>query len=779
MKYRIGLSRSGLSIFLLLFLGCATMTGSDWDRRYGIATAREYKPRAVDDLTYYGSIKPLLDRRCTVCHGCYDAPCQLKLDSYHGLLRGANPEKVYDGSRLLGASLTRLFDDAATNSAWREKGFHPVINERANHSRANIGAGLIAQSLLLKKSNPLPVAAILPDSFDFNLDKKQYCPRVEEYSVFASSLPLWGMPYALPGLNQTEHELMMQWLASGAEVGVPPEQPSEITNAIHDWESYLNGDSLKNQLISRYIYEHLFLANLYFDEAPSTYFRLVRSYTPPGIPLKRISTRRPFDDPKVERVYYRLWHDPSSVVAKNHMPYALNSARMLKWNQLFFGADYEVKQLPSYAPETASNPFITFVDLPVEARYRFMLDEAQFTIMNFIKGPVCRGQVALNVIQNHFWVFFFDPKTQSGHRNAQFLRENSHHLNLPAEVGNAILPFSSWMKYAELQKEYLIAKGKFVNELVREESSLELDVIWDGDAGKNPNAALTIFRHNDSASIHQGLLGESPKTAWVIGYPLLERIHYLLVAGFDVYGNVSHQLLSRIYMDFLRMEGEMNFVEFLPKETQRKELAYWYRDADKPLKNYISLYEQELKGHNRIRYVTQDPKAELLKKLTQHVGAASESHHQLNRRRDSINVLAQLDGLRGPFIQPLPQTTIIRVPEVGVFTLLHNNAYSNLSSLFNEEKRRRPEEDSLILVAGVVGAYPNAFMLVSETDVADFVEKILRMRNELDYQHLRDTYGIRRTDARFWQFSDDLHQYYFATQANEAGLLDYNRLENR
>ena len=40
----------------------------------------------------------------------------------------------------------------------------------------------------------------------------------------------------------------------------------------------------------------------------------------------------------------------------------------------------------------------------------------------------------------------------------------------------------------------------------------------------------------------KGLVGQQPKTAWVIDYSLLERIHYLLVAGFDVFGNVAHQL---------------------------------------------------------------------------------------------------------------------------------------------------------------------------------------------------------------------------------------------
>jgi len=30
-------------------------------------------------VSYQKQIRPILERRCVVCHGCYDAPCQLKL----------------------------------------------------------------------------------------------------------------------------------------------------------------------------------------------------------------------------------------------------------------------------------------------------------------------------------------------------------------------------------------------------------------------------------------------------------------------------------------------------------------------------------------------------------------------------------------------------------------------------------------------------------------------------------------------------------------------------
>ena len=55
------------------------------------------------------------------------------------------------------------------------------------------------------------------------------------------------------------------------------------------------------------------------------------------------------------------------------------------------------------------------------ARYRFMLDEAQFTMMGFIKGPVCRGQLALDVITDHFWVLFARPDGESAELDAEFL----------------------------------------------------------------------------------------------------------------------------------------------------------------------------------------------------------------------------------------------------------------------------------------------------------------------------------------------------------------------
>ena len=360
------------------------------------------------------------------------------------------------------------------------------------------------------------------------------------------------------------------------------------------------------QLAARYIYEHLFLSHLYFPDLDNRrFFKLVRSATPPGEPIDLIATRRPYDDPGVARVYYRIVEELGTIVAKTHMPYALTAERMDTWQELFLDADYTVQTLPSYETQNASNPFKAFDVMPVESRYRFMLDEAQNTIMSFIKGPVCRGQVALNVINDHFWVFFTDPNEVKLGFVEEFLASQTDNLELPASTENIYRPIAHWRRYSKKQTALLAGMDEYLSEHYAGANAVSLDVVWDGD-GVNDNAALTVFRHFDSATVEKGLVGKPPKTAWLIGYALLERIHYLLTAGYDVYGNVGHQLVTRVYMDFLRMEGETGFLMLLPPEARERERQYWYRGADDEVMQYMVLprFESELDWRSTIKRMT-------------------------------------------------------------------------------------------------------------------------------------------------------------------------------
>ena len=120
----------------------------------------------------------------------------------------------------------------------------------------------------------------------------------------------------------------------------------------------------------------------------------------------------------------------------------------------------------------------------------------------------------------------------------------------------------------------------------------------------------------------KGFVGDVPKTAWLIEYPILERIHYLLVAGFDVYGNVGHQLNSRLYMDFLRMEGEFNFLTLLPEEARARYRDNWYRGASERVKGYVYGDRMNFEVNSGIPFETDDPKAELFEMLRRRMGPA-------------------------------------------------------------------------------------------------------------------------------------------------------------
>ncbi len=770
-------------------VGCATLSRDSFDTRFGVADPQRHDQPlapAPGSVGWRADVQPILQRRCVVCHGCYDAPCQLKLTAWQGVTRGASIENVYDTERLREAAPSRLFVDAQLPSQWRARGFFPVLNERSPTPEAQLAGSLLYQTLVLKQQHPLPAGPVLGEGFDFSLDRAQACPRVEQFDAYAQKSPLAGMPYGLPGLDAREMDVVARWLQAGA----PYEGDVPLTalqrQQVQAWEAFLNGPSLKERLMSRYLFEHLFLGHLHF-EADATHrdFRLVRSSTPPGQPLQIIASRRPYDDPGVERFWYRLEPEPEVILAKTHMPYGLSPARMDKYRRWFLGDEVRVGALPSYAVEVASNPFVAFRELPLDARYRFLLDEAQFFIMNFIKGPVCRGQMAVDVIEDQFWVVFVDPKANSEAMRGDVLLRQAEQLTLPAAQGSDAGLLGPWLKMARQERRFLQTKSQALQKSFGNGSAkLDLSLIWDGD-GRNRNAALTIFRHFDSASVVQGFVGAPPKTAWVIDYPLFERIYYLLVAGYDVYGNVGHQLNSRLYMDFMRMEGEFNFLVFLPQAVRERTAMFWYRGATGEAREYVYGKNATLDAESAVAYRGGDPQRELYELLRQRLTPVLDGRFDLAGVSDLQlrAALRSLAAVEGASLSWLPEMSVLRIDGVSggprYFTLLRNTAHANVAHLAREKSELLPAENTLTVVPGFIGAYPNAMYRSSVGDLPALRAALAGLASEADYRKLVDRFAVRRTNPQFWAASDALHEAYVKWAPLEAGLFDYNRLQNR
>ena len=724
--------------------------------------------QAPGAVNYERDVRPVLDRRCVVCHGCYDAPCQLKLSSSQGISRGASKDAVYDASRLTPMEPTRLFVDATSTEAWRRKGFSSVTEG------GDKAASVLMGMLHLGRDHPHIAGEPLPKSVELDINRDLSCPTTPaEFADYAHDTPFGGMPYGTAPLTNEEFRVLSSWADNGAPVmDVAPELTLETRKAIVTWEELLNGTSNKAKLSARYLYEHLFLAHLYFsDSTENRFFRLVRSRTPTGEPIVEIGTRHPFDDPGPEPSFYRLRPITSTIVSKTHIVYPLSAAKLERIRSLFFDATWAVSQLPGYAAGTTENPFITFADIPSRSRYQFLLDDVRYTIMTFIRGPVCRGQVALNVIDDNFFVAFLDPDYDLAVSDPDFLPQAKSLINIPEESTSPLTLLQQWSKYYNSHRAYLSFRENAYFEHDPEGREVTLDAIWPGNAF-SPVSFLTVFRHFDSASVVNGFVGELPKKIWVLDYQILERIYYNLVANYDVFGNVTHQLLTRLSMDYARMEAEGLALSFMPMQRRQDVRAGWYAGAGAQLALYLGHSLPERQRPSSINYERKDVARELMTLLL-------ERHPRFAIRLDDGHPLTRLSQDKGGFLKWMPDVSFLKVEgDDRFYSLLRNKAHDNVAFIFGEDLRRNPDEDTLTVVEGIVGNYPNFFFRVSHNDLGRFVDDLRAVNDEKSFQRFVEVYGVRRSSREFWAMSDWFNERFVEQQPVEAGLLDLSRFRN-
>lgn len=742
-------------------------------------------------FSYTNDVKPILDARCAGCHSGYDAPCQLKLTSFEGLSRGATKKRVYEKFRFDAIEPTRLFIDETTSTGWREQGFFSVLNEKAHFPEINLNHSLLAKLLALKPNNPLSPVGKLPDTIALDAHSAWECPTLDEIADYQKAHPLSGMPYAMPALAKTEQSLLLNWLQDGAKAGSQPALSALAAAEIKKWEQFFNDTSLKSRLTARYLYEHLYSGDLHFKDHPAgEFYKLVRSTTPPGQGIDELKTILPFDAPGVNAFYYRLRPVAETIVDKNHAVYELSDGRMERFKELFLKPEFTVTQTPGY--DAVANPFKTFSELPAVSRYQFLLDDAGYFIASAVKSPVFINNDM--PIQDQFWIAFIKPQPEFDRQSTQFLAANSAMLQLPvSEAGG--MDFLQWRKLnARQQQQYLDKKHAFSADVLLKQQAINLDWLWHGD-GNNDSALLSVFRHDDNASVVQGLLGKTPLTAWVLDYPLFERIHYLLVAGFNIYGDTGHQMATRWAMDALRREAENNFLQFMPK-TARKELYdSWYQGIAVKMISVFDAIDSGIDKESAISYQTGDYKAEFFEKILQDMAAAKPDG--LNRCHQTScltvgsspeqqyidDVMRKLADRGGDEIKALPEVSFLRVKTTdpakdSVYTLMRNKKRLSLSMLIPESLRREPQQDSLTITSGCLGSYPNVFFDVYEQQLENFVEQLKFARADAEIDSFYSRYGIRRNDPQIWAYYDWVNQKYRAEQPENAGLFDMSHYGN-
>ncbi|WP_339530778.1 MULTISPECIES: fatty acid cis/trans isomerase [unclassified Pseudomonas] len=736
-------------------------------------------------ISYTRDIQPIFTEKCVACHACYDSACQLNLGSAEGAVRGASKMPVYDGERSQAAPTTRLFIDASGKAAWQQKGFYSVLDAQGSQ------AALMARMLELGHNAALAPNAKLPEDIVLGLNRANMCAIPGEFNAYAGAHPKEGMPLAVTGLTEQQYQALQRWLASGAPIDEQSLAPSASEALqVQQWENLFNKPGARESLVARWLFEHLYLAHIDFENGePGHFFQWVRSRTPSGQPIDLITTRRPNDDPGTH-VYYRLWPVQGVIVHKTHITYPFSAAKMARIKALFYAGDWQVSALPGYGPARRANPFETFEAIPAKARYQFMLDNAEYFVRTFIRGPVCRGQIATDVIRDNFWTLFQDPDHDLYITDARYRGQATPLLAMPGQNDDVGSVLSLWRAYRDKRNEY---------EALRRDSYADLPPpSWSSLWAGNDDALLSIFRHFDSASVTKGLIGDVPQTMWLFDYPLLERTYYQLAVNFDVFGNVSHQAQTRLYFDLIRNGAEQNFLRLMPADTRKDFLDDWYQNSGK-IKLWLDYEAIDDEKPTGLHLNQNDPKRDFANQLLTRYASLNASPDPFNRcvsaycsrsgidpvLQDAEQALSRLTsrpaaGLK--VIDQLPEATMLRIQTASgkreIYSLLRNRAHSNVAFLLGEAYRYQPRLDTLTLYPGVLSSYPNFMFNIPAQEVPEFVAEMERAKDADRFEKIVDRWGVRRSHPLFWQYFHDLSQYLHEVAPVEEGVLDMNRYEN-
>ena len=415
--------------------------------------------------------------------------------------------------------------------------------------------------------------------------------------------------------------------------------------------------------------------------------------------------------------------------------------------------------------------------------------------MTFIRGPVCKGQVALDVIDDHFWLMFVDPDHDLAVKFPGFLKLHYQNLRMPGEEGSDYSLFDSLLEddHYQLAIDFYKARQQFYSALYPD--GYDVQTIWKGNQ-PDDDPVLTVFRHFDSASVHRGALGNLPKTAWVVDYPLLERIYYALVAGFDIYGTAGHQLSTRIYMDALRIEGESYFLDYMPQKNRQEMMASWYIGVDPE-----DLHYDPAAIPAGTMFTTDEPKRELIERVVNdHISVsgigfdrnylpAGQTYPGLPAEyKTSEDLIQGFIAVAAPgrvsYFRHVNRHNAnvgwIRVTNIPdrddqVISMVVDRWHDNVRNVFLESKHLDPSKDRADFIKGFVGSYPNYFYVVHASDLPDFFDILNAYDGSEEYIKRLKKYSINRAEATFWENYDWFQAAFNKQEKQNAGIVDLNR----
>ncbi len=165
------------------------------------------------------------------------------------------------------------------------------------------------------------------------------------------------------------------------------------------------------------------------------------------------------------------------------------------------------------APWNIGNPFKVYRGFPVEARYRFLLENSELVVSGITYGPVCLGQTATFAIKDQFWVFFVDPKYD-------------------VSVHDPKLGLETWETFMDRS---LLGNDAYEGAYGAALKTSAQGLFHRCDLERRPEEPQCLANRAASRieglSVMKGRQGGIPRTLWLMDYSGFERIYYDTVAS--------------------------------------------------------------------------------------------------------------------------------------------------------------------------------------------------------------------------------------------------------
>jgi hypothetical protein len=745
---------------------------------------------------YVDHVQTALSRRCAVCHSCTNGPCQLNMTSFAAITRGVSSVNPYKFG-LFDTFPTRVADNRPL-SEWRSRGFRSVLPDAGSDPKESV----FFKALELGDKNvpsasrdegPLDMTTVraLAKAHD---DGAYVCPATgAEYANLVSQHPMGGMPWGLPAVDADDHATLENWVLAGAP-GPSPEAQHAIASPqrtamskmdpaaiIAAWEAFFDAGDLRGQLVSRYLFEHLYSANIHFEENPGEFYRLVRSRTGAPDAIDAIITDEPVDDPSWSgRVHYRLQKIDRVIEGKTHVPWPVSMSDLDHLERLFYQTPWSVSSLPDYS---SRNPFENFEPIPAAARSQFMIENAKVLYAGFARGPICLIQAASYAVDEYFWIWFVKPESDPSvlqpklglDSYATFFSKDGNLVSGVPVLGD---------KYGE--PTYRAAFEKTLRAL--KPNGIGLDDVWTGGPAHNPNAWLTVHRNQVSVDVNTTLerpITGMPHSVWLITYANFERMYYNAVAEYKYWGSLKHQNDSFNWQIYTRTEAEDLYTSLFPDQSYRDTLRSKFTSFGGML--YNKLFTDYAKGRpsaSPTLHTEDDFGRALYAQMSGTLGPADRLNHWPDDSLPSkvLPTIATTDdfeaGLRtltareAPFAGYMPNVVHLRLGGQYLYTLLAVRGYRGDKISTAEASARQRQHDTMVAVAGLSAYEAHLFVDLPFEKASAFLTDLGNVGDLTAWNAFEARYGIARNSAQLWPFVDWLNHWQEQNIPVRAGLLE-------